>query len=306
MVETLIYNIAPLYFIIALGYIAGKKLALHLETVAGLAIYVMTPVVIFGAIAKMQFEERYLLLPVIVYLIGTISALLAYKLSKKRFDDITPNLLGMGCATGNTGYFGLPVVLSIFGQGMSGVYLLMNVGIILIENTLSFFIGARGHAPPKEALMKVLRLPAIHAIWLGLLVNLAHLADTRPMIVFNVYWQYFYGGWIVIGMMIIGIALSKVKGFRVNPELLGWFFGFKFLVWPALAYGLVTLDSHTLGLFDPTIHVLLMLMSAVPLAGNIVAYAAHLNLRPSEAATAVLASTIFALFYVPFIMGFFL
>ena len=306
MVLTLLYNIFPLYIIIALGFIAGKKLPVSLESTASLAIFVLTPVVLFGAITKTDFQAQYLALPFIVLGMGCLIGFTAYKLAKKRFDDVTPNLLGMGCGTGNTGYFGLPVLLAIFGESLAGVYLLMNFGIVLFENTLGYFLGARGHAEPKDALKKVMRLPAVHATWLGILFSLMQVNDTRPMIIFYIYWEYFYGAWIVIGMMLIGIALSKVKGFRVNPELLGWFFGFKFVVWPLAMFALISLDRSLLGLFDETTHALFMLLSAAPLASNIVAFAAHLNLRPSEAAAAVLLSTIFALFFIPFLMGYFM
>lgn len=306
MTTVLLWNIFPLYIIIALGYIAGRKLSVHLEGTANLAIFILTPVVIFGAITKTDFRAEYLLLPVLIFAVGAFCALCAHYFAKKRFSDVTPNLLGMGCGTGNTGYFGLPVMLSIFGDALSGIYLLMNFGIIVFENTLGYYLGARGHVDAKTALKKVARLPAVHATWLGILVSMFDIQETRPMFLFYTYWEYFKGAWIVIGMMLIGIALSKVKGFRINPELLGWFFGFKFIVWPLVMFGVVTLDKSLLHLFDTRIHILMMLISSVPLASNIVAFAAHLNLRPSEAATAVLLSTIFALGFIPFVLSFFL
>lgn len=306
MVSILLWNIVPLYVIIALGYIAGRKLSVQLEGTANLAIFILTPVVVFGAITKTDFRAEYLLLPVLVFAVGAICALCAHFFAKKRFDDVTSNLLGMGCGTGNTGYFGLPVMLSLFGDALSGIYLLMNFGVVFFENTLGYYLGARGHVDAKTALKKVIRLPAVHATWLGVVFSMMDVQETRPMILFYSYWEYFKGAWIVIGMMLIGIALSKVKGFRINPELLGWFFGFKFIVWPLLMLGVVTLDRTALHLFDDRIYILMMLISSVPLASNVVAFAAHLNLRPSEAATAVLLSTIFALGFIPFVLGFFL
>ncbi len=303
MFSVLLFNIFPLYIIIALGFIAGKKLSVQLEGTANLAIFILTPVVIFGALTKTRFETEYLLLPIIIFTAGSLCALTAYFLAKKRYKDVTPNLLGMACGTGNTGYFGLPVMLSLFGDALAGVYLLMNFGIILFENTLGYFLGARGHVDTKTALKKIIRLPALHATWLGILISLFEVQETRLMTIFYIYWQYFYGAWIVIGMMLIGIALSKVQKFRINPELLGWFFGFKFLVWPLVMLAIVTIDKSALHLFDERIHILMMLISSVPLASNVVAFAAHLNLRPSEAATAVLLSTIFALFFIPLVIG---
>jgi len=47
-------------------------------------------------------------------------------------------------------------------------------------------------------------------------------------------------------------------------------------------------------------------MAIVPLAANTAAYAIGLRVHPDKAALAVLASTLFALFYIPLITSFFI
>jgi len=47
---------------------------------------------------------------------------------------------------------------------------------------------------------------------------------------------------------------------------------------------------------------LMLILSIVPPAANIAAFAAQLNVQPEKAATTVLLCTIFALFYIPFIV----
>ena len=47
---------------------------------------------------------------------------------------------------------------------------------------------------------------------------------------------------------------------------------------------------------------MLLIMSIVPPAANIAAFAATLDLNPEKAATTVLLGTIFALFYIPAVL----
>lgn len=193
-------------------------------------------------------------------------------------------------------YFGMPVVLALTGEQWLGVYALLNLGTFLNEVGLGYFFGARGNADLKGAVMKVIKLPVIHGIWLGLLWNLAGW-DTPD--VFDTYWTYAIGAWVLIGMMLIGVALSKQTKLEFDWKLFGWMFGFKFLIWPLAVFGVILADLNIFHAFPYEVHVMLAIMGAVPLAGNLVAYAATLNLHPERAATVVLGSTLFAIFTVP-------
>jgi len=202
----------------------------------------------------------------------------------------------MGSVTGNTMYFGLPVILALLGPEWVGVYALLNLGTFLNEVGLGYFFGARGQATIKGAIIKVLRLPVVHAIWLGLLYNLSGLPLPES---FMRYWDYSIGAWVIIGMMIIGVALSKQSRLEVDWKLLASMFTPKFILWPLFGFWVIIIDSLYFGAFSREVHLMLVIMTSVPLAGNLVAYAATLNLHPERAAAAVLISTVFALFTVP-------
>ena len=63
--------------------------------------------------------------------------------------------------------------------------------------------------------------------------------------------------------------------------------------------GLILIDQTILNWYSDDIYFMILLMGLVPLAANIVAFAAHLKLPAEEAALAVLLSTLAALFYLP-------
>lgn len=296
MIEILIANLIPLYILIAFGYIGGRYLDVHLHSMAIVSMYFISPVVNFGAIWRLEFTPAYLLLPVMVYAVAAGMAFSSYYLARLRWKDDTANLCGMALGGANTGYFGLPLILALFGPEGAGIYLLATFAMTLSENTVCYYIGARGAASVKDSVKKVLGLPAFHAIWAALLLNFLNI---EPPKVFLTYWQYFAGSWVVIGMMLIGVALAGVKSFRLNLPLIGFMFFMKFVIWPLAMGGIIALDVYALGLFSHEIHIMLLIAGIVPLMANTVAFAARLGVKPGEAATAVLLSTLFALFYIP-------
>ncbi len=298
----LITNLFPLYILIALGYIGGRYMQLNLESIARILIFMLQPVVAFGAIAKIDFQPQYLALPFMVAGVSATIALTSYYFSKKIFSPKRASLIGMGSASGNTGYFGIPIILALFQPDALGIYLMINVGIQICEATLAYYLGARGEHTVVESVKRVLRLPVIYALLLGLLVNFSGM-ELPP--IFYTYWDHATGAWIIFGMMLIGIALGKSAPLEFNLRLTAWLGAVKFIAWPLAALGLIALDTHVLHLFDRDIHTMLLIIGIVPLPGNIVAYAAQLNVHPEETAMAVLLSTLFALIYIPVVFLFF-
>lgn len=296
LVLLLIANIIPLYILIALGYVSGRWMDVNLPSMATVAIYILSPIVNFGAMAQMKFTPEYIALPLIFFCASAIIGITSYTVFQKIWKNSTANLIGMGSVTGNTMYFGLPVILALLGPEWVGVYALLNLGTFLNESGLGYFFGARGNATIKGALLKVIKLPVIHAIWIGLLYNMsgAELPEA-----FMRYWNYAIGAWVIIGMMIIGVALSKQKRLEIDFKLLASMCIPKFIIWPAFVFSLIAIDIVHFQAFSLEIYQMLAIFSAVPLAGNLVAYAATLNLHPERAAAAVLMSTILAFFTVP-------
>ncbi len=292
----LIANIIPLYILVALGFVAGRWLDVNLHSMAIIVIYIIAPVVNFGAMTKLSFDPEYVALPVTFLVISATIGFCVYALATRSLNDSRANLIAMSSVTGNTGYFGLPIVLALFGEKWVGLYLFMNMGLLLSENLLGYYFGARGHADMKGAIVKVLKLPVIHAIWLGLLFNAF---DISTPVVFDRYWNYATGAWVIIGMMLIGIALSKLPKLELDFRLIRWMFAPKFLLWPLAGAGLIAADYLHFHALGPDVYGLIAIFVSVPLAGNIVAFAANLNLHPERAAGAVLISTILGIVTVP-------
>ncbi len=298
----LITNLFPLYIIIALGYIGGRYMQLNLESIARILIFMLQPIVAFGAVSRIDFQPEYLMLPFVIAGVSAVISVASHVLSRKIFSAKRSCLIGMASASGNTGYFGLPIIMALFGPDAIGIYLMINMGIQISESTLAYYLGARGEHTVLESVKRVFRLPAIYAMALGLLVNFSGFSLPE---IFYTYWDHATGAWIIFGMMLIGIALGKTAPLQFNWRLNAWLGAVKFIVWPLAVLSLIALDRHVLHLFDADIHKMFLVIGIVPLPGNVVAYAAQLNVHPEETAMAVLLSTLFALVYIPVVFLFF-
>ena len=296
---TLFTNLIPLYILIALGFVAGRYLHVDRASVANLVIYLCLPVVAFGFVSQLEFQLSYILLPIIILIVSSCVGLGVYGAGQKIFGDNRANLLSMCASMPNSGYFGLPLVLLLFDTQWVGVYMFMMLGVTIYEATIGYYIAARGSYSVSDSLRKLAKFPALYAITLALIVNVSGAEMPEQFIT---YWEYFKGAYVVMGMMIVGVALASVEEFVFGPRFLSLVVAGKFILWPIVMGLIMLIDMRLTHIFDVNIYKLMLIISIVPPAANIAAFAAQLNVQPEKAATTVLLCTIFALFYIPFII----
>lgn len=298
----LLSKLAPLYLLIILGFIGGKYLKIQKDTIASILIYFFIPVVIFTGVIKTNINLNTLSIPLLFFSICSIVSLLAYYVAGFIWKDYTRNIQALISSTANTGYFGLPVAVAIFGDKAIGIVALALLGTSLFTNSLGFFLAAKGRHTTKESLLKVFKLPLLYAFILGLIINLMHIQLGK---VFFDTANNFNGAFTVLGMMLIGIAIADVKKYKFDYKFIGFSILSKFLVWPLIMLLVISIDNHAFKIYEP-FYKILILLSIVPVAANIVSYATVLNTHPEKSSIAVLTSTLFALFLIPIIAIFFL
>lgn len=299
----LLFKIIPLYMNLILGFIAGKWLHVQRESIATLVIYMVAPIVFFTGIVRMDLTPSLLAVPLLGFTLALIICTGSYLFTRQIYSNARPNIMAAAAGTGNTGYFGLPIAMMLFDAQAVGVYLLLSIGITIYENTVGFYLTAKGNMTAGDALRKTLRLPLIYAFLAGVVVNFSGM--TMPELV-NDFAGYMRGAYTVLGMMIIGLALSTLARFTLDTGFTVLLFAARFGLWPLLAFGTVWLDRNLLGFYDSHVHKAVILASFMPLAANSAAVAALLKCEPEKIATAVLLSTLFAAIYVPVMVSVFL
>jgi hypothetical protein len=256
----------------------------------------ITPLVIFSGVVNTRLDASVLSVPLISFLIASFLCLLFYSLSKLIWTDSTKNLMAISAGSGNTGYFGLPIVLLLMNDQGEGIYILAMLGVTLYESTVGFYILAKGTYTASECLKKLAKLPSLYSFLLGLIINLVGI---KPPEAFAEFTGYIKGSFTVLGMMLIGLSLAGLHHLKIDYKFIGMTFLAKFVAWPLMALGVIYADTHWTQFLNPTIYNALFLLSIVPLAANTVALAAILKNQPEKSATAVFLSTLFAIGYVP-------
>lgn len=295
----LFQNLIPLYLLIGLGWVAGRYFEVERQTLGAMAIYIIMPIVAFGFIVRLDFTLSYLALPLIFYALLSAMSFFWLFVGDRVFQNKRANLLAMTAVSTNTGYMGLPVVLSLFDPNWVAVYIFMMLGGVLHEATTMYYIAARSQFTVQDSLKKLMKFPALYAVAAGLFFNymgwdLSEQAFT--------YWTYFKGAYVVVGMMIIGAALSRIDKLVIAPRFLLLTFIGQFVLWPAVSLALIGLDHFYLHIFDPQIYKLFFILAIMPPAANIAAFAIKLDLNPEKAASTVLLGTLFGLFYIPAVL----
>lgn len=296
ILTTLIVKISPLYVIIVLGYIAGRILRIEKESIAPLLIYIITPVIVFSGAITIPLNLKVFSLPLLYFIPACIMCLIFYYIAGKIWQGTEKNILAYAAGTGNTGYFGLPLILAFFDPTYFSIAIFIGLGGILYESTIGFFIVAKGNFTLKKSLNKVLRLPTIYALLVGIIINVIHLPISQTV---TDSLTYFKGAYIVLGMMLIGLSLSQTTKQHVDVKFSVFANIAKFLVFPIISIGFILLDQHFFHIYDSVVYTILLIMTIVPIASNTVVLATLFDTHPQKMAVTVLISTLIALLYIP-------
>ena len=148
--------IIPVFLIVAVGYGYGRRARPDLTTFNRVVLDVMTPVLVYTALAGKEFQLRVqgLLLgagAALILLTGAVAWLLA------RVTDTSARSLVPVVMFTNCGNMGLPLALLAFGPAGFGAA----VGLFSISNLIHFSLGARvtsAHASTRELLASPLMI----------------------------------------------------------------------------------------------------------------------------------------------------
>lgn len=297
---SLFLKLLPLYLMIGLGYVSGRVLQVGGQHLASLMLYIITPVIVFSGVMSAPLSLSVLSLPFWVWGISILISLIFLQLGKARFRDSRANILALAVGTGNTGYFGIPVALILFGDQVLGLYVLCMLGTTLHENSVGFYLAAKGRYSARECLLRVFKLPSLYAFLIAAAINMS--GGTLPDLL-QPFVQQMRGAYTVLGMMIIGMGVAGMRAREIGGVFTALAFSGKFLLWPVLILIFCGIDSVLLHLFNQPVYLCLFLVAITPVAGNTVVIATLLNLYPRMVASTALLSTFFALFYIPLMTG---
>ena len=299
----LLYKLLPLYVTVGLGWWAGRFLQASGSHIAGIMMYIVTPSVVFSGVMNAPLSPEVILLPFLTLGLCTLIGYAHLIVARRWVGDASASLIPLAVGTGNTGYLGVPVALLLFGEQGLSIYILCMLGTTLYENSVGFYLAARGRYGARDCLIKMARLPSLYAFFAAVLLNLGGIGIPD---IFEPLFDNLRGAYSIFGMMIIGMSILSFQGLAGNLRFTALAFFGKFVVWPLVALLFWWLDSHGPQIYDAQVYQAIFLISITPIAANTVVIATLLNLAPAQVAGSALLSTVVALFYIPLMIALFI
>jgi len=288
---------------VLIGFLSGRFSNVEKDSIASLLFYFVAPIVFFAIPTNTHLSFGELGISAVTFTLASFLGFFSYWLYGKFWQDSHRNILGLSACTGNSGYVVLPIATALFDDHTLSIYALGLIGISICEASIGCYFCARSVRGFKESVMTIVRLPLLNAFALGCILSLA--GFTLPEF-FDEFIKNMKSVFSILGMVMIGLALSGIKEFELDLKFIAAAFTSKFLFFPIVFNAFIFLDKYVLGLYDNNYYNALQLLSIAPLATNTIVLASLYKIHPEKTATAVLLSLLFVLIYMPVMATIFL
>ena len=276
-----------------------KTRAEHLSSVSAILLYICGPCMFLNALTAMDASPDLtgqMLLFLLVSFIAELSLLLIISAlsGKKRRDEFRWRMLSIAAVSGNTGFFGLPIVSALFPDApeASAFSCMFCVSLNILAWTVGVFTltGDRKYISLRAAFLN----PTVLSVLAGFALYLAGAKNWLPDLV--------RGGVRTVGAMstplclfILGIRLAAMdlKKLFTQPFVYG-IAAAKLLLFPLFCYALAVFLP-----LSPVFKASMLVLGAAPCASVILNLAEMHNSGQELAANCALLSTLLSVISIP-------
>ncbi|MGK9119746.1 AEC family transporter [Olivibacter jilunii] len=296
LLQELLNKVLPLYGFILIGFFAKKRWQLGSKWISKILLYLLIPLLIIENMLQAELSESAV--------VGSIIFVLALAMNIpaiicKRFvaKDFNGSLLKGSFSYYNIGWFGIPVVMALFGNEQMPLIISAYVGNVFYGDTLGYYLISRTKGlPVKEAAKNVFRIPALYACVIAVLLNLFSVnLPQRAELIGDVV------GWTVSasGMFIIGLTLADINFQQIRLWNFAKILGLRYISAAVLLVLLLCLEKQFMQILDDDKSKLMGLIASFPIAANLVVFASFLETEKKNSALLVGISSIISLVLVP-------
>ena len=282
--------IFPLFAIVSIGFLYGRKHSPDMVSANQLNLDLFTPALIFHVLSDKGFQlNEYYQLASAAFFVVIFSGVLAWPLARLLRFNIKTFVPPMMFS--NSGNIGLPLALFAFGEKA----LPAAVMLFVVENTLHFSVGMK-MMDSKISLVKIVKIPMVFAAILGLLFSVA--GWQLPEVV-DVSIEML--GQVAVPLMLfsLGVRLTSI-------DLQDWQIGVAgAIICPATGILLVLLISPLLTLSELQYGQLLLFGALPPAVLNFMV-AEKYQQQPRQVASIVLLGNLASLVTIPAVLYFLL
>ncbi len=288
---------------VVIGFLAGKYSDVQKDSISSLLFYFIAPIVCFSIPASTNLTFGSLSIALVAFIISALLSLFSYYFFSRYWQDHTLNIIALSAGSANGGYFMLPIATALFDDHTLSLYMMITIGVNIYESSIGFYICARSFASARDSLIQVLKLPTLNSFFLGCLVSVS--GFTLPDFIDDFLYSM-KGTFSILGMVMIGLAISSLDKFEIDLKFTIANFVAKFVFYPIGVGIFIVLDQFIFKLYDKNYYNALFLFSTAPLATNLIVIANLQKFHPGKIAATVFLSLMFAVFYMPTMLALFL
>lgn len=279
-------NILPIFIAAGSGYLVGRTFKVSPRSISQVVFYIFAPSLVFNLLTTVQLSGEEIsrmigFTTTLAILVGLVAWIFGRIFHLKRQTIIALVLTAMFCNAGN---YGLSLTLFSFGKTALTYASLFFITNSTLTQTLGVVLASLGSMDLKNALLGMLKLPAIYAVVLAIVFN--HLNWDLPMPAERAI--SLLGGAAVPALLVLmGIQLAQLKKMDGQKTALTLGSLLRLVVSPALGLAL----SLFFGL-QGAARQAAIIESAMPTAVMVTALATEYQIEPSFVSTTVLISTL--------------
>ncbi len=280
--------VAPILVLLAVGALLQRKFQFNLKALSHLITYCFMPAAVFINIYETRIELSVVgqLTIFIILFIGS-QMLLSHVLAKLlKLDRQESAVFKNSVVLINSGNYGIPVAQMIFVTQPIGVAI--QVILVIFQNMTTYTYGLYNLISATKSGMDIikdfLKMPIIHALWLGALLNFLNWPIPQ---MFRLPLDYVAGGFVAVALITLGAQLSTIEMKTMLNKTIFISCFTRLIVGPVVALVII----FALGI-DGVVAQSLFIASAFPTSRNSSSLALEYDIESATAAQTVLFSTI--------------
>jgi len=284
-----IFNIVfPIFAIVLVGYLYGRRHAPDMAAANKVNIEIFVPALIFDVLSGKEFhlaEYQSLAVGGIAVILG--SGLLAWPLARLLNYQVRTFVPAM--MFNNSGNMGLPLALFAFGEAAIPAA----VVLFIIENTLHFSVGVK-MLDSRSSIAGLVKTPLLLATFAGLAVAVLHLGIPKALAL----------PIEMIGQVCIPLMLFALGVRLIHIDWSGWRIGVVGALFCPLSGILVALGVGALLSLDEQQHAMLLVFGALPPAVLNYMFAERFGQQPEQVASIVMMGNLASIVIIPAVLVF--
>jgi predicted permease len=293
--DIFIQVVFPVLLIFLTGYMIQKTARLDIKTISTIAIYILTPCLVFRTFYRAELDIQYVMMVLFAALLLFFLILINKIYARIRnYPASVESGLILGTAFMNSGNYGAPIILFAYGEAGFAYSVSFLVLQAIIMNFFGVYYAARGAYGIGKAMETVFKMPATYAVILALIfqgINVEVPANLFSAI------DLIAGATIPIVMIVLGMQLAEIKMRQFQWGKVWYGVIVRIIASPLIALALIQFIP-----MEPLLQKVLIVSAAMPSAATTTMYAVQFDAEPDLVSSITLVTTLVSIFTITMLL----